>query len=72
MYYLVCYQLEMAVAINDDVDLRNLNSASSPHLKKFLREVGKLPITKIDKNYPSYSAIMDNYHIIGEKNSLLQ
>ena len=71
MYYLVCYQLEMAVAIDDDVDLKNLNSASSPHLKKFLQQVGKLPIAKIDRNYPSYRAVMDNYHIIGEKNTLL-
>lgn len=71
MYYLVCYQLEMAVAIDDDVDLLNLNSASSPHLKKFLQKVGKLPIAKIDRNYPSYGAVMDNYYIIGEKNTLL-
>lgn len=71
MYYLVCYQLETAVAIDDDGDLKNLNSASSLRLKKFLQKVGKLPVIKIDKNYPSYGAVLDNYYIIGERNILL-
>ncbi|WP_134090509.1 hypothetical protein [Olivibacter sp. XZL3] len=69
MYYLVCYDLETAVAVDDDFDPANLDSKyskCSPNLKKFLQKVGKKPISKIDHNYPSYRAVLDNYHIIGE------
>lgn len=66
MYYLVCYDLETAVAVDDDIDPTNLNSKHCPHLKKFLQKVGKKPISEIDHNYPSYRAVLDNYHIIGE------
>jgi len=64
MYYLVCYKLETAIAIDEEVDPTNLSSVRSPHLKKFLKKVGKHPITKIDSMYPSYGAVIDNFHII--------
>lgn len=64
MYYLVCYEKETAIVMDDDVDLTNLNNNCSPHLKKFLKKVGKYPITRIDQNYPSFAAVRDNYLII--------
>jgi|GEM_PF-1089831 len=71
MYYLVCYKLEKAVAVEDDVDLTNLNNNCPAHLKRFFKEVGENPVTKIDQNYPSFSAIMDNYQIFGETTEYL-
>lgn len=64
MYYLVCYKLETAIAVDAEVDLTNLSSIHSPHLKKFLKKVGKHPIAKIDSMYPSYGAVIDNFYII--------
>lgn len=68
MHCLVCYKLEKAVIIDDDVDLTNLDRNCPSHLKKFLQEVGKNPITKIDKNYPSYRAVMDNFQVFSKGN----
>jgi len=66
MYYLVCYKLETAVEVADDVDPANLTTNCCPRIKKFLKKVGTNPIVKIDKKYPSYRAVMDNFHIIGK------
>lgn len=68
MHCLVCYTLEKAVIIDDDdVDPTNLDGNCPPHLKKFLQEVGKNPIAKIDENYPSYRAVMDNFQVFSKR-----
>ncbi|GAA4792861.1 hypothetical protein GCM10023231_21310 [Olivibacter ginsenosidimutans] len=64
MYYLVCYQLETAVAVDDDVDLQDLTKNCTAELAQFIKRVGNYPVIRIDKKYPSYSAIIDNFYII--------
>jgi len=65
MYYLVCYETETAVAVEDGkIDVRNLRDDYPPKIQQFLKTAGKCPIALIDQNYPSYGAVLDNYRII--------